>query len=176
MLKYNQILKEKQTLSKKINEQRLLKSFKKVYSLLLEQYQISKINKLDNPTKQAFLSELNIYWDKDKGLTKKGSKFIKTNKSILNENSTIHQKSKYLKENIINILEQTINNYDVKDKIYKVLDEMYKSTNANDIDDVLPAKKISNIVSESLANVIGKVTSEIFFEITPDTTINENKK
>ena len=176
MLKFDKILKEKQELSKKLNEQKVLKSFKKVYSLLLEQYNVPKFEKLDTSTKKAFLNELNIYWDKKKGITKKGYKFIKENKSLLTESSTPKQKAKYLKDKVTSVLEQSLNNHKVKDNIYKVLDEMYKQTKSQDIEDVLPAEEITKLIAESMSKAIGKITSEIFYEIAPEEKLNEYKK
>ena len=171
MRKFNEVYKKKQQITNKLQEQQILTNFKQVYSTLLEQYNTTDINKLDNKSKNAFITELNEYWTESDGLTKKGKRFLKNNKSILTENSTVIQKKKYLSEKAESIIDETLRTTNLKYKLYDILDEMYKETKSTDINDVLKDKLITKVIAESFKKSVGKLISEINYEISDD--INE---
>ena len=71
MRKFNAVFKEKQAITEKVLEEKLLNQFKDVYSALLEQYQTVEFYELDEDTQVAFLRELNEYWTEEEGLSNK---------------------------------------------------------------------------------------------------------
>jgi len=176
MRKFNQVFKEKQAITEKILEGKLLNEFKDVYSALLEQYETVEFYDLDEDTQVAFLRELNEYWTEEEGLSPKGGKFLKTKSVLLTEDSTSLQKRSYLKNKATIIISEVLRQSDIKTKIYSVLDEMYKNTGSSDISDVLPADAISGTILESFGTALQDLMTEIVYELTPEETLNENTK
>jgi hypothetical protein len=172
MRKFNQVFKEKQVITEKILEGKLLKEFKDVYSSLLEQYQITEFYDLDEDTQVAFLRELNEYWTEEDGLSNRGQKFLKTKTSILTEGSTTLQKSTYLKNKAATVISEVLRQSDLKSKIYGILDEMYKNTNSKQISDVLSADAISGTILESFGIALEDLMAEMVYELSPE-DINE---
>lgn len=176
MRKFNAVFKEKQSISEKVLEKKLLNEFKEVYSGLLEQYEVTEFYELDENTQVAFLRELNEYWTEDDGLSKRGTSFLKNKSSLLTEDSTSLQKKSYLKKKATAIIAETLKQTDIKTKFYQVLDEMYKSTNSDEITEVLSTDAISGTILESFGSALEGLMTEIVYEISPEEILNEEKK
>jgi hypothetical protein len=176
MRKFNAVFKEKQTISEKVLEERLLNEFKEVYSGLLEQYETPDFKVLDADTQVAFLRELNEYWTEEEGLSKKGETFLKTKSALLTEASTQLQKKSYLRNKATAVISEALRQAGMKDKLYGVLDEMYKSTKSGELTDVLPTDAITGTILESFGAALQDLMTEIVYEISPEEEINENKK
>jgi hypothetical protein len=175
MRKFNTVFKEKQAVSEQFLEEKLLNEFKKVYSALLEQYEIAEFYSLDEDTQVAFLRELNEYWTEEEGLSPKGEKFLTTKSAILTESSTPLQKKSYLKNKATAVIAEVLRQSDIKTKLYSVLDEMYKNTNSSEISDVLPADAISGTILESFGTALQDLMTEIVYELTPTEELNERE-
>jgi hypothetical protein len=166
MKKFSEIYKEKVNESQIQQENKVLESFKKVYSALLDNYRITSLYDLDADSQVSFLTELNQYWNENEGLLEKGEKFLDKRVISLNENSTVVQKKNFLKEKTIAIINETLRQVDFKDKIYSVLDEMYHQIKATDIGEVLPPHIITDIVKENFHSSIDKFVRDINEELT----------
>jgi hypothetical protein len=173
MRKFNTVFKEKQVVTEKILEEKLLKEFKDVYSSLLEQYETVEFYDLNEDTQVAFLRELNEYWTEEDGLSDKGKKFLKTKSTILTESSTPLQKKAYLKNKATSVISEVLRQSDIKTKLYGVLDEMYKTTGSKQIGEVLPTDAISGTILESFGSALESLMTEIVYELTPEEDINE---
>jgi hypothetical protein len=177
MRKFNAVLKEKQAISEQVLEERTLNQFKSVYGELLEQYEVTEFYDLDENTQVAFLRELNEYWTEEEGISKKGKKFLETKSSILTESSTPLQKKSYLKNKATAVINETLRQADLKNRLYDVLDEMYKSIKAEEISDVLPADAISGTILESFGSALEGLMTEMVYELSSESEeLNENKK
>ena len=174
MRKFNQVFKEKQVISEKILEGKLLNEFKDIYSDLLEQYQITKFDDLDENTQVAFLRELNEYWSEDTGLSKKGLNFLKTKSSLLTEDSTPLQKVSYLRNKSTIVISEALRQVGIKEKLYDILNEMFKNTKSTDISDVLSTDVISGTILESFGTSLQDLMTEIVYELSSESeNINE---
>jgi len=176
MRKFNAVFKEKQAITEKVLEKKLLNQFKDVYSALLEQYQTVEFYDLDEDTQVAFLRELNEYWTEEDGLSNKGQKFIKTKSTILTESSTALQKKSYLKNKATVIISESLRQAELKTKLYEVLDEMFKNTQSKDIADVLPVDAISGTILESFGSALQDLMTEIVYELSPEKKKNKKNK
>jgi hypothetical protein len=175
MRKFGIVFKEKQNISEKKQEQKLLGQFKSIYSLLLENYGVSEFYDLDKSLQNAFLTELNKYWTEEEGLLSKGQKFLNTRQSTITEASTEFQKQMFLKQKSTQIIKEVLRQSNVKTSLYKVLDEMYRRTNSSDISEVLPATTISAVLIESFGNSLQDLMTEIVYEITDSNELNERE-
>lgn len=175
MRKFNAVYKEKQAISEKILEERILTEFKSVYSGLLEQYEVSEFYDMNEDTQVAFLRELNEYWTEEEGLSDKGNKFLKTKSAILTESSTDLQKKSYLKNKATAVISETLRQSHIKNKIYDVINEMYKSTESKELADVLPVNIITGTILESFGTALQDIMTEIVYEIAPDENLNERE-
>jgi len=175
MRKFNAVFKEKQAVTEKILEEKLLKEFKDVYASLLEQYQTVEFYDLDEDTQVAFLRELNEYWTEEEGLSDKGTKFLKTKSAILTESSTPLQKKSFLKNKATAVISEVLRQSDVKTKLYSILDEMYKTTGSKEIGEVLPTDAITGTILESFGTALQDIMTEMVYELTPEEDINESK-
>lgn len=165
MKKFHEIYKEKQTRATELLEGKILNEFKDVYSTLLSKYGISDFYSLNEEAQNTFLTELNIYWSENEGLTEKGTRFLKVRSDVLSESSTTLQKRNFLRNKASRIISETIRQSDLKWKLYDVLDEMYKETSAKSIDDVLTPSTISDIIQETFNSTLQTFISEIKTEL-----------
>lgn len=166
MRKFGVVFKEKQNISERKKDQKVLAEFKEIYSSLLEAYGVPEFHKLDKRTQDAFIGELNEYWTEEDGILPKGQKFLKTKSSKLTESSTSSQKRNYLKKRISTLVSESIRQSDIKTQIYKVLDEMYKETKSTDINQVLNAKEVNDVILESFGANLEDLMTEINYELT----------
>ena len=171
MRKFNVVFKEKQNISEQLLEGKLLDEFKSIYSNLLEQYQVAEFNDLNEDTQLAFLRELNEYWTEEKGLSNKGTNFLKTKTFLLTEDSTPRQKEFYLKNKTTNVISEALRQVEIKNKLYDVLDEMFKNTKSTNISEVLSTEVISKIILESFGISLQDLMTEIVYEISGDEKI-----
>lgn len=170
MRKFHEIYKEKQTRATELLDDKILNEFKDVYSTLLSKYGISDFYSLNEEAQNTFLTELNIYWSENEGLTEKGTRFLKVRSDVLSESSTTLQKRNFLRNKASRIISETIRQSDLKWKLYDVLDEMYKETSSKRIDDVLTPSTVSDIIQETFNNTIQSFIGEI------KTELNESAK
>ena len=165
MRKFNQVFKEKQTKSETLFEEKILSQFKSVYSALLEKYEVPEFYDLSDKYQGAFLAELNSYWTEDNGVTEIGAKFLRSKEATLNESSTDEQKRNVLQNKTQIIIDETIRQTNIKEKLYRVLDNMYNETNSKKISDILPPETISNIIKESFVKTLKELLKEINWEL-----------
>ena len=170
MKKFREVFKTKQSLTESQNEKLVLGSFKKVYAALLEKYKISEFNTLTEDRQPAFLAELHSYWDEKKGILRKGIKFLKGNSDLLTEKSTSDQKRNFMKKRAVPAISETFKQSNLKYKLYDIIDEMYKSTEAENLGDILTPKEMINILVESFRDSVKNIMTEINYEL------NENAK
>lgn len=175
MRKFNAVYKEKQAISEKVLEERLLKEFKNVYSNLLEQYEATDFKKLDSDTQVAFLRELNEYWTEEEGLSDQGKVFLENKSALLTEASTPLQKKSYLKNKATAVIAESLKSVGIKDQLYSILDEMYKKTKSEEMSDVLPTDAISGTILESFGSALQDLMTEIVYEISPEEDLNEEE-
>ena len=175
MRKFNAVYKEKQAISERVLEERVLGEFKKVYAGLLEQYEVTDFKELNGDSQVAFLREVNEYWSEEEGLTEKGKVFLETKSLLLTESSTQLQKKHFLKSKATAVLSTIFEEAGVKDSLYKVLDEMYKNTKSEEITDVLPTDAISGTILESFGVVLQNLMTEMVYEMTPEEDLNEEE-
>jgi len=172
MRKFGVIFKEKQEVAETLKENAILRDFKKVYSALLEKYEIKSVHDLDEKTQNAFITEVSNYWDENIGLTEKGSKFLRTRSTFLNENSTVLQKKNFLKSKLIALINETLRQTELKWKVYDILDEMYKETKSKRISDVLSPEVITSTIDEcfkvSLKNFENNIKNELSESAKPE--------
>lgn len=177
MRKFNVVYKEKQAISEQVLEERLLNEFKDIYGNLLEQYETSEFHDLDENTQVAFLRELNEYWTEEEGLSEKGVNFLKTKSTLLTEDSTPLQKTSYLRNKATVVIEETLRQAGLKEKLYDVLDEMYKNTKSTKIEEVLTTDAIAGTILESFGVSLQDLLTEMIYELTPEAeTLNEEEK
>lgn len=174
MRKFSDVYKEKLNESQIYQENKVLDDFKKVYSAMLEQYNLVAVQDLNEESQLSFLTELKHYWSEEEGISEKGKRFLEKRSMSLNENSTAIQKKNFLKDKSAILINEVIRQSDLKYKIYDILDEIYKQTNAKDISGILPVQNINNVLLESFSNVIEKVLDEINEELTD--SVKESKK
>ena len=118
MRKFNEIYKIKMNESETRQESKILEDFKAIYNAMLENYGLQSVHQLDEKTQTAFLTELNHYWSEEEGLNDKGQNFLVKRSMTLNENSTAAQKKNYFREKSFIIINETIRQIDMKDKLY----------------------------------------------------------
>lgn len=171
--KFRTVFKEKQNISEMLHQKKVLSDFKEVYSNLLEQYEISDFNRLNEGSQKAFIAELQKYWSEDLGISQKGKEFLRDKSSTLTESSTELQKRTYLKNKATSVIEESLRQTDLKNRLYSILDEMYKNTNSEDIKEVLPVSQISSSILESFGKVLEGFMTEIVFEISDEEELNE---
>ena len=165
MRKFNTVFKEKQTKVEDLFEKKILSQFKGVYSALLEKYEVPEFYDLSEKYQGAFLAELNSYWKEEEGVTEIGAKFLKSKESTLNESSTDEQKRNVLQTKTQIIVDETIRQTNIKNKLYTVLDEMYNDVKASNISDVLAPEVISEVIKESFVKTLKELLKEINYEI-----------
>jgi hypothetical protein len=165
MRKFNTVFKEKQTKVETLLEEKLLSQFKTVYSALLEKYEVPEFYDLSEKYQGAFLAELNSYWTEDNGLTETGTKFVQSKESTLNESSTDEQKKNVLQIKAQIVIDETLRQVDIKNKLYTVLDEMYNQVNASNISNVLAPEVITEVIKESFVKSLKELLKEINYEI-----------
>jgi hypothetical protein len=165
MRKFNQVFKEKQTQVENTFEEKILSEFKKVYNSLLEKYEVPEFYDLSEKYQGAFLAELNSYWSEEKGVTEIGDKFLKTRECTLNESSTEEQKKNVLQTKTQIIIDETIRQTNIKNKLYCVLDTMYNEVKASNISEVLAPEVISEIIKESFVKTLKGLLREINWEL-----------
>ena len=165
MRKFNTVFKEKQTKVEDLFEKKILSQFKGVYNALLEKYEVPEFYDLSEKYQGAFLAELNSYWTEESGVTEKGSKFLQSKESTLNESSTEEQKKNVLQTKTQIIVDETIRQTNIKNKLYTVLDEMYNDVKASNISDVLAPEIISEVIKESFVKTLKELLKEINYEI-----------
>ena len=161
MRKFNHVLREKQEEAKKASEVKGLFEFKKVYSALLEKYNVSEFKVLAPVKKDSFLRELNNYWSEEEGISKSGFKFISTREETINENSSSDQKKTYLENKTKRVISETLRQSELKWRIFGVIDEMYKGVGANKLSQVLPEAEIVEIIKSSLIESMRGFVKEI---------------
>ena len=184
MRKFRAVFKEKQSLSEGLHEKKVLGSFEKVYSALLEKYSISNFKSLDEKHQPVFLAELNSYWDEKGGILPKGKKFLGGNSDILNEQSTPAQKKHYMKKRAVPAISETFRQSGLKYKLYNIIDEVYKGIGAEDLSEVLTSKEMTDIMVESFKESVKTFMTEVKYELTENSgakkktknsTLNEKK-
>lgn len=176
MRKFGEAFKEKQVKAEKIHENHIINDFKKIYNSLLEHYKLSAINDLSETSQISFLSELNLYWGEEKGLSNLGKSFLRKKSLRLTENSTPLQKKNFLKTKATSLLNELMRQSDLKYKLYGILDEMYMQTEAKTINTVLSPKMISDIVTESFADSLDGFVQTVYHEINESSKPKTNKK
>jgi hypothetical protein len=165
MKKFNEAYKEKMSQAEELHESQVLADFKVTYNALLEQYNLTSIEDLDEDSQVSFLTELNNYWSEEEGMSEKGQKFVETRSLTLNENSTTAQKKQYLKTKVSVMVNETMRNADLRWKIYEVIDEAYNQLEAEDLRDILAPKIISEIVNEALTESMTRLSNTITKEL-----------
>jgi len=176
MRKFDVVYKEKQDRATELFEHEILNSFKNIYGLLLEKYQINDFYNLNEETQISFLTELNTYWVEEEGLTDKGKMFLRTKSDILCESSTTLQKKNVLKNKSITIINEVLRQSNLKWKLYDILDEMYKNIKASDISDILSPNNITDIFKESFQSTLSQFLLNIKKELNSSVNLNEGKK
>ena len=165
MRKFNTVFKEKQIKVENLFEEKILSQFKTVYSALLERYGVPEFYDLSEKYQGAFLAELNSYWVEESGLTETGVKFVQSKESTLNESSTDEQKKNVLQTKAQIVIDETLRQVDIKNRLYTVLDEMYNQVNASNISDVLAPEVITEVIKESFVKSLKELLREINYEI-----------
>jgi len=165
MRKFGEIYKNQQRSFETLKEGKVLDNFKKVYSALLEKYNVSEFYDLNEKYQSVFLGELNGYWSEEKGLSKRGKQFLSKTSDLLNENSTTLQKKNYLKKRVVATIDETLRQSNLKWKFYGIIDEMYKSTKSSEVSEVLSPEHISNIIKDSFLSSVDSVSKEINYEL-----------
>jgi len=165
MRAFNVVYKEKLNESTQSHENKILIEFKTVYNALLEHYNLTAINDLNEESQISFLTELNQYWSEETGISELGKHFVKKRSLILTENSTPIQKKNYLKGKAFALLNETIRQNDLKFKLYSVIDEMYMQVKGDKLDDVLTTTSIYNIITEAFADSLDNFITDIKAEI-----------
>jgi hypothetical protein len=165
MRKFQDLFKEKQTSALQLKEHQVLYDFKKVYSALLEKYNIVDFYKLNEKYQEVFLGELNNYWDEEEGLSEKGNRFLDQRSDYLYENSTPLQKKNYLKKKATVVISESLRQYNMKMKLYDIVDEMYTKINAEHLSDILSPEMITNVIQESFNNVLNDFVEDIRKEL-----------
>jgi hypothetical protein len=170
MRKFDKVYKEKLNEAQQKQEDKTLSDFKKVYSTLLESYNVISFYDLNDKTQTAFCGEIDNYWREESGITEKGKNFLEKKTSILTESSTQTQKKNYLKSRTKTIVSETLRQTDVKYRIYDTIDKMYQEIKADNISEVLSPSIITNILKESFTEVLNDFIKNI------DTELNESEK
>jgi hypothetical protein len=165
MRKFNTVFKEKQNESIKNHEDKVLNEFKDVYAKLLENYNITSLNVLNESSKTAFMSQINEMWNDEIGLSDKGKKFLNDNCLFLTENSTPAQKKHYLKQKSAILLKESFRQYDLKFKFYDIIDAMYEQVKGDNLGDVLTPTSIMTILGETFNEVATEFLRNIQTEL-----------
>ena len=155
MRKFNTVFKEKQNESVKNHEDKILNEFKSVYTKLLENYNITNLNDLDESNKTAFTKQLNEMWDDTQGISEKGVRFLNDNCLFLTESSTPSQKKNYLKQKSSVMLKESFRQYDLK----------YEQVKGENLTDVLTPNAIVNILSETFVETTTEFLKNIQKEL-----------
>lgn len=165
MRKFRAVLKEKQSVSNRLHEKKVLGSFKKVYNALLNKYSIPNLTSLNEKHQIVFLAELNSYWDEKAGVLPKGRKFLKGNSDMLTEQSTSVQKANYMKKRAVPAISETLRQSGLKWKLYDIIDEMYKGIGARRLAQVLTAKDMTDVLVESFRDSVKTFMTEVNYEL-----------
>ena len=176
MRKFRTVLKTKQKRHDLVQEKKILLGFKKVYNALLEKYETSSFHDIDKDNKQIFLAELHSYWSEDKGLLKKGRRFLKGESDILNEQSSVVQKRQYMKKRITPIISEVLRQSNLKYKIYDVIDEVYRGTNAQNLNDVMTPDAMLDIMLESFQISLKDFMMEVQYELSENSKEEKEKE
>lgn len=176
MRKFGVVYKEKQNKAMELHENHIAMDFKNIYNALLEHYNLTAINDLNEKSQISFLTELNQYWNEEAGLNEKGSAFLQKKSMRLNENSTPLQKKNFLKTKSNNLLNELMRKSDLKYRVYGVLDEMFSQTESNSIDEVLSPSMISEIVTEAFATSLDSFIQTIHHELHESTQPKQSNK
>lgn len=163
--KFDHVYKNKKNRAQTLFENKVIDDFKSVYSILLDKYNTSDFNKLNENEQEAFAGELNTYWKEENGLSEKGERFLKHNIEVLSENSSFLQKEKYFAKKANTLIKETLRQSKLKWKLYDIIDEMYKETGSTNVSEVLSPSSISNITKELLSKNIGSFLKEINHEL-----------
>lgn len=166
MRKFSAIYKEKLNESENQREAKILSDFEAVYSAMLEHYNLKSIKHLNEESQTSFLTELNRYWIEEYGLTEKGKAFLEKGSMELNESSTISQRKNYLKTKSLIVINETIRQSNLRNRLYDVIDEMYTQLGADTLRDVLTPESMVNIIRENLNISLSEFTSKINTELT----------
>jgi len=165
MRKFDTVFKEKLTESEKNHETRVITEFKKIYNALLEHYNLTAINHLNEKSQLSFLTELNYYWTEEQGLNEAGKQFLEKRSFRLTENSTPLQKKNYLKSKTVILINETLRQNDVKYKIYSIIDEMYTQIKGSSVNDILSSDMIMAIINEAFNGSIEQFLNTMKNEI-----------
>lgn len=176
MRKFGEVYKKQVNESEQLHESKIVNDFRRIYNALLEYYNLTAINDLNENSQVSFLSELNQYWSEASGLNELGTSFLKKRSTRLTENSTPLQKKNFLKNRANVLLSETMRQNDLKFKVYSVIDEMYKQVEGNKIDDVLSPNMISDIITEAFAESLDNFISVIRTEISESAKPEKKKK
>jgi len=165
MKKFNNLYKEHQERSNQLFEEKVLNDFNSVYSSLLEKYEVSAFDKLDEKMKTVFLNELHSFWVEAEGITEKGKKFLQNKSMSLTEYATPLQKTNYLRKKMVPIISETVRQVGLKWKLYDIINEVYKETGASQLNEVLTSESLVGIIKESLTSSLSQFLKEIKYEI-----------
>jgi len=165
MKNFNELYKEKVNESEQLHESKIVGDFRKIYYALLEHYNLTAIDDLNEKSKLSFLTELNHYWNEETGLNEDGKEFLEKRSLRLTENSTPLQKKNFLKSKASILISETIRQNDVKYKLYSIIDEMYQQVKGGSIEDVLSPNVISDILTEAMAESLDDLVSTIRGEL-----------
>jgi hypothetical protein len=166
MKKFHDIYKTKLNESETRQEAKVLTDFKAIYNAMLEHYGLRSVHQLNEDSQLSFLTELNRYWSEEEGLSEKGQNFLQKRSMELNENSTLIQKKNFLRAKSYAVVNETLRQIDIKDKLYSIIDEMYHQIKANDISDILTPEMITSIISESFTKYLNELSNTINTELT----------
>jgi len=165
MKKFGEIYKAKVNEAEIRFENKILDDFKIIYNDMLEHYGLESVHQLNEQDKTSFLTELNIYWSEEEGLSEKGEIFLEKRTMTLNENSTATQKKNFLRDKSYAIINETLRQSDIKYKLYDIIDEMYKQLNASSLNDILTPDTILTIISESFNRSVVSFKENMFVEL-----------
>jgi len=175
MRKFGEVYKEKINESQQLHESKVVNDFRQIYNALLEHYNLTAINDLNEKSQLSFLTELNQYWSEENGLNDLGKNFIQKRDLRLTENSTPLQKKNFLKSKASVLLSETMRQNDMKYKMYAIIDEMYQQVKGGSIEDVLSPNMISDIITEAFAESLDDFISVIRTEISESAKPKEVK-
>jgi len=166
MRKFVELYKEKLNESETLRESKILTGFQAIYNAMLEHYGLKSVQQLNEQSQVSFLTELNRYWSEEEGISEKGERFLSNRSMELNENSTTGQKKNFLRAKSYAVINETIRQTNLKDRLYTVIDEMYHQLNAENLRDILTPETIISVISESLNRSLSEFTSNISTELT----------
>lgn len=165
MKKFNNLYKEHKKRSNLLFEEKVLNDFNTVYSGLLEKYEISTFNELNEKMKTVFLNELNSFWFKTEGITDKGKKFLRNKSMSLTEYATPLQKSNYIRKKMVPVISENIRQTGLKWQLYDIINEVYNKIGASNLNEVLTSETLISIIKESLTFSLSEFLKEINFEL-----------